>query len=312
MFLQIFTTVLLPILTMIGAGALLQRLYPLDLPTLSRLQIYLFIPAFLFVYVLESALTLREMAGIWAAVMLPMLVVAAGVWAVMRLWGAGAATISAVMLSGVVFNAGNYGIPVAKLQFGAAGAAVQAMVILVANLSIWLMGYLIISMGRGKGWRGALGYFRLPMIYVLAAAMALRGFGLRGLPAELGWLNFALHGMAEAVVPLALVTLGAQMVTRVRWPDWRLIGAVTAIKLVVLPAVTYGIVKGMGLWPWPGAQIVNAAAAPTAVNTLLLTLELKGDADTAADGVFWTTIASAVTVTLWLSFITAQGGHPPG
>ena len=57
------------------------------------------------------------------------------------------------------------------------------------------------------------------------------------------------------------------------------------------------------LWPWPGAQLVIAAAAPTAVNVMVLTKELEGDAPAAAHCVFWTTLASAATVTLVLALI---------
>jgi hypothetical protein len=44
------------------------------------------------------------------------------------------------------------------------------------------------------------------------------------------------------------------------------------------------------------------------VNTLLLTLELKGDADLMSDCVFWTTLISSVTVTIALAVATRK--HP--
>jgi len=49
--------------------------------------------------------------------------------------------------------------------------------------------------------------------------------------------------------------------------------------------------------------LILTASVPTAVNTLLLTLELGGDADLAADTVFWSTIFSCFTITGWLIVI---------
>jgi predicted permease len=70
-------------------------------------------------------------------------------------------------------------------------------------------------------------------------------------------------------------------------------------------------VWALDLWPWPGAQLILAAAAPTAINTLLLTVELDGDADSAAECVFWTTVFSAITVTITLVVLRYYGGGPP-
>jgi predicted permease len=184
-----------------------------------------------------------------------------------------------------------------------------------SNLSIWLIGYVIIQLGKGHGWRGAMGYFKLPMLYVLVAALLARW--LRG--AAIDWpvwtekvgavtLN-TLRPLGEAVVPVGLVTLGAQLAQRVRMPNWKIVAPVVMIKLVIFPAVAALVVFFTGLWPWPGAQVIIGCAAPTAVNTLILTVELEGDAETAADCVFWTTVFSAVSITLAMWVIDLY--HPP-
>jgi predicted permease len=59
-------------------------------------------------------------------------------------------------------------------------------------------------------------------------------------------------------------------------------------------------------------MIIVATSAPTAVNVLLLTLERGGDGRMAAEGVFWTTLASAITVTATLAIVKSLGGVPDG
>lgn len=317
----IFSGILLPVLVLIGLGALVQRRLPLHLPTLSRLNIYLFVPAFLFLRVYESTLSWRAIGGVVAAVLLPGVLLGVPLYLVLKLRGAAGDTIAAMVVGGVVFNAGNFGIPLAELLYvvqgvrlrgmatAADGVAIQALVVMTSNLCIWCLGYGILAAGMGRGLRGALGYFKLPMLYVLVAALLLRAIRLRVggdiLPA---WIGFPLASLAAGIVPVSLVTLGAQLAGRVRRPRWGVVGPVIALKLILLPVATALVVWRMGLWPWPGAQIVIASAAPTAVNTLLLTLELEGDADTAADCVFWTTVASAVSVTGVLAVVIRAAG----
>jgi predicted permease len=86
------------------------------------------------------------------------------------------------------------------------------------------------------------------------------------------------------------------------------VGLVLLLRLVLGPAqmalLLWGF-HGLGwraldLWPWPAELLILTAAVPTAVNTLLLTLELDGDATLAADCVFWTTVFSCLTITGWL------------
>jgi len=48
-------------------------------------------------------------------------------------------------------------------------------------------------------------------------------------------------------------------------------------------------VPSVNLWPWPAELLILSAAVPTAVNTLLITMEVGGDAELAADCVFWST-----------------------
>ena len=81
---------------------------------------------------------------------------------------------------------------------------------------------------------------------------------------------------------------------------------------VQMAALLYGFHllgwKATDLWPWPAELLVLTAAVPTAINTLLLTLELDGDADLAADCVFWSTIFSCITITVWLVVLRRMFG----
>lgn len=307
-FVFIITHVLLPVLMLVALGALVQRYQPLNMQTLSRLNIYLLVPAFLFINILKSTLSPLQMAGIAAVVLLSMAMVAGPIIAFMKKAGASGPEIATILMGAIIFNAGNFGIPVAELNFGQPGLQVQAVVVAVANLSIWALGYLILVSAKGQGIKGMAGYFKLPMFYVMIAAFLFRALDWTQPPV---WIDYPVTKLGEAVVPLSLVTLGAQMGMRVRWPRFKIVGPVAVLKLIVMPAAAGVAAWLLDLWPWPGAQLIVAAAGPTAVNTLLLTIELEGDTETAADLVFWTTVFSGITVTIVIATVRAMGGVPP-
>ena len=66
MIVPILLNILGPILLMVGLGALLRYKFGLDLATLSKLNIYLFTPAFIFQHVATSRLAWADMGGIVA------------------------------------------------------------------------------------------------------------------------------------------------------------------------------------------------------------------------------------------------------
>ncbi len=308
----LFYKIIVPMLLTVGIGAVAQKTHPLDLATLSRLQVRVLLPAFLFVRLFESNLSGRQIASVALTTLLIQALLGTIVFGVGKLRRVSPATLSAVLLGATVFNAGNFGIPVAERAFGRAGGAVQACIVLAANLSLWAVGYALTAVIGGKeGGTGAWGairaYLKLPMFWAMLAALGLKALQIT--PPEP--LLYPLRGMADTIVTLSQMTLGAQLVSQWRRPRWRVIGPVAILKLLGLPAVAAGVVWALGLWPWPGAVIVVAAAGPTAVNTMLLAIEQDGDVPLAAECVLWTTFFSAITVTAVLATVIALGGGPP-
>jgi predicted permease len=327
MLLPILANVLAPILLMIGAGALLQWKFKLDLATLSKLNIYLVVPAFIFDKVSTSTLSWHQMGGVVTITVVQVLTLGLIVWGVGRMLGVSRKTLSAVALAVMLYNSGNYGLPLAELAFpgrdsalgpGHAtltkdGGAVQAFVLMTQNVLGYTLGLTIAAMAHHGGITKSLMYiFRMPVLYTLAAALLarwwLQGDASHRLPVA---ISKTASYVSDALVPLALATLGAQLATKPRWPRWRPVSMVLVMRLLVGPvqmaALLWGFhvlgVESLDLWGpngWPAELLILTAAVPTAVTTLLLTLEIGGDAELAADCVFWTTVTSCVTIAGWL------------
>jgi malate permease and related proteins len=311
---DVLLTVLAPILLMVGVGALLRWRLRIDVATLGKLNIYLFVPVYVFEYVSTSKLRWDEMLGIFAITVVQVVTLGLIVWAVGRALRVSRTTLAAIALAVMFYNSGNYGLPLAQLAYPAEksaeknGAAVQTFVMMAMNLLTFTIGMAIAATAHHGGiGKGLLHLLRLPILPGLAAGILAQWWIKSGhdLPIAISKTS---RYLADGLVPVALITLGAQLAANPKWPRWKPIGLVLFLRLIVGPIQMAGLLfllhktghKSVDLWPWPAELLILTASVPTAVNTLLLTLEIGGDAELAADCVFWTTIVSCFTITAWL------------
>lgn len=319
---HIVQNIVLPILITVGVGALLQRYRPVSMESLTRVTLWLLVPSFLIVKIYDSDIPWNEIGRIAMVFALPLGSLGVLLFLCLRAAHVHNETVAGTLLGGLVFNAGNFGVPVAYLLYiegmtlfvgqpnPQQGLQVQALVVMFCNLLIWGIGYMVLALAKGGRLRAALGIFTLPMPYALTTAFVLRSIRLNlfdGADFLPTWISFPLRSFTAALVPMMLIALGAQLASGARWPRWSAVLPIASIKLLIVPAATAAAVYSFGLWPWPGAQLIIGSAAPTAVNTLILTLELDGDARLAGDVVFWTTVFSGVTVASVIAIVVALG-----
>ena len=126
--LQTCYSVVLPIFIVIGTGWLLDRRFRLDLPTLSKLNFYIFVPALVFVKILETDLVLHRMGRVGAFALVHSAVLFALAWFAFSR-GKMRAQRRVMTLGAVFLNSGNYGIPFVILAFGDAYVGVIAIVL---------------------------------------------------------------------------------------------------------------------------------------------------------------------------------------
>lgn len=309
--------ILLPILVLVMLGVWMRRQFNVDLTTLGKLNIYLFVPAFVYEKVSTSPMPWSDMAGVVLITILQVVVLGSLMWGIGKAFSMSHKTVAATAIAVMFYNSGNYGISLAQLSYAGTGleqsaGAVQAFVVLVQNTLTFTLGLCIAASVGASDWREIVGkMLRMPVLYMLTAAILTRWL-TNGTPANIPqFILVPATFLSNGLVPVAMVTMGAQLASNPRWPHWRPLSLVLFMRLIIGPACMIGLLllfhaigwKIMDLWPWPAELLILTAAVPTAVNTLLLTLELEGDAELAADCVFWTTVFSTFTLAGWLWLI---------
>ena len=137
---------------------------------------------------------------------------------------------------------------------------------------------------------------RNPMVIGALLGLALGVAGWK----PWGWLATTLNALADLAFPGALLALGAQLEVRRLKTMWRPLSAVSLIKLVVMPALGWWLMRLLGASPLELAVTVLLLAAPTAVASHSVAADLGGDPDLAGSCVLFTTIVSVVTYVGWV------------
>lgn len=295
--LTIARDIILPIFLIMGLGFWIFKKFGLDLATLSKLNFYIFVPAFMFYSLLIFKPGNREMMD---SVLFNILLACAnfGVTFGLARWMKFKENLAASATLGVmIFNSANYGLPVVQLAFQGEGVAIQVITITTMNILTYTLGILIAG-GWSEWKKGLLNIVQMPIIYSLFAALLFRSFDWNLPDAFMTPLKWTSDGM----LPIALLTLGAQLgKSGVSLQNPREIWTTTAARLVLSPLLAFLLLYIMGVHGLLARVLFVSSAFPTAVAVVLFGIEYDKEPTFAADVVSITTLLSAVTVTIAIS-----------
>lgn len=289
----LFFNVLLPIFIQIGAGFGLQKHFKLDTATLSKIQFYILVPAITFISLYSTEIEGSLLTGILLCnlgLFLLLLLIA------LFMARAGQVDIKkrrAFYNSVCLYNSGNYCIPLIQLLYSTPFAnSVQIIIMMIQSVMTNTFGVLNAASQNRKIGAALKSILLMPMTLAMILAVGMRALALPvWTPVEL-----ALQVLAQGMVPLALVTLGAQLAnTRIHLAVLDVYLS-SVLRLLVGPALAWCLVRLYGVQGVAAQVIIICAAAPSAVNTVLLAIEFGGDPEFASQSVLTSTLLSALTV----------------
>lgn len=301
----IFWEVLSPIFIVIIAGFLMQKKFNFDLNGFTKIQLYLFIPALIFIKIatsdLEGDLVIQV---IFFTLFLFIILILLSFIAARVLHldhKKEKAFINAVSLR----NQGNFAIPLISLLYATTATgntyalSIHMISLFMSNILLNTIGLYNASSGTYSRKEAIKKILQLPMVYVVMLGFVFNGFALQ-IPSPVA---SSINIMGEGVVPLALFTLGAKLASaKLAFVDKSLPIAVI-MRLILSPLLAYGLTLIFGFTGTVAEVLIIGAAAPTAVNSVLLAIEFKGDAEYASETVFLTTLLSAITVALTIQIV---------
>lgn len=132
---------------------------------------------------------------------------------------------------------------------------------------------------------------------LLGGALGLLGWGLPVI------IDRPLELLGQTALALALVSLGGALVELNIRGRIALALLVSALKLAVMPVITYGLCRALDLAPDMTLVAMIFAACPTATASFIMTSQLGGDEALAATCVVFTTVLSLVSLMAVLALL---------
>ena len=135
-----------------------------------------------------------------------------------------------------------------------------------------------------------------PMVISTLIGMLLAVLGLH-MP---GPVTAYLNVMADALTPCALFAIGLGLSIDGLRANLGRASLLTAVKLVIMPLIVYGLTIALGLDPLHTIAAVICAAVPTAKTVYILAGEYHCEEMMVASTVSLSTLASIVSLVVWL------------
>lgn len=287
------------VLVMVASGYALRKLELLPEEAarhLNQIVFYLTLPALIFMALHQAELH-------WSLLWMPLIA-----WATCFLglglgWLSGKAlrlpdrTLGSWMLAIAFANTTFFGYPIIEGFFGRHHLTLAIFYdLLGATLAVNTVGALVASSTSGGSLRpheqlGRL--LRFPPLWALVLGLALHGVAL---PSMVGHLLDRLGGLTT---PLIMLSIGLSLQFRHATKAWPLTLAATLTRLILIPAIVWGVLAALGLPPDFQQAAVMQAAMPSMLYAFSLALLFGLEIPLVINTIVASIVLSFVTLPLW-------------
>ncbi|MEM7650067.1 MAG: AEC family transporter, partial [Cyanobacteria bacterium P01_A01_bin.70] len=194
-----------PVALIVFIGFLAGRTLSLERTTLSRLSLYVLLPALIASSLYGMTLSVRQASAIVAGFFLSSAILAGLVYGLCRLLKVDPLTQKTLLATSLFANTGNLGLPFISFALGATGLERAIVYLISSSILLTTVGPTLL---KGAGlWVGLRTTLRLPVFGAMLAGLALQALNIP-LPLR---LDAGLELLGGAAIPVALVTLGLQL-----------------------------------------------------------------------------------------------------
>ena len=291
---------LLPDLALIATGAALargMRWSPGFWASLEKLVYYVLFPPLLFTAIVRNRFDLAQAAPFALGVFLVLLFgIALGALGG-RLFAMDQRRFSSAVQCAFRFNS-YVALAVSQRLGGDAGVALCAVMVAVAvptgNLAaVWFM-------ARGSPTGTLKSLVRNPLVIATVCGLVAHMLDVR-LPEP---LSAYLSRLGTAAIALGLIAVGAGLEPSGARGDDRFAGYAISIKLVAMPLAAWWLAQALQLPPLATQVLVLFGAVPSASSCYVLATNMGGDGPYVARLITATTLLSAVSLPLWLAWVS--------
>ena len=278
-----------PVAFIVFIGFIAGHRLGLEQSTLSRLSLYILLPALIASSLYHNTLSAQSAVAIALGYFLTSAVLYGLVSVLCQAFKADALLRKTLLATTLFANTGNLGLPFIDFSLGESGLERAIVYLIASSILLTTVGPILL---KGEGLQMGLRItVSLPVFWATVAGLLLQLLAVN-LPLR---LDDGLALLGSAAIPVALVTLGMQLAKTPFRPDQTVLLA-AGLRLVLAPTVAFGVATGLGLQGQDLQVLVLQGAMPTAVNTFIWATEFGGDVDLVARAIVLSTVLSAITL----------------
>ena len=286
--------IILPTFIVIFLGYLLGKKTKMDMSAIVDVVFYIGLPALSFVSMINKKIVLLEAVKIWASVLIIMFGCGIVAWLVFKVIRQ---KHSGLYIPISMMNTVNIPFSIIYLVYGLEGLFAATLFYIPNVLLAYSLGIYIAS---GKHWKENIKeVFRVPTIYAAVAGLVVNHFNVVVPELIVKPLDF----ISMMVIPLVLLVLGCKL---------------SAVRITSLPTTLLASFLRLGVGLLLGLLTVNIfhltgvlrsvvilnSAMPAAVNSSILAIKYKNEADLVSSVVFVTTIVSLAVIPFLLYLLS--------
>jgi malate permease and related proteins len=298
---EIFITVMLPVLLIFGFGYSIQKWKKLNITSVSTVALYVLIPCLVFntIYKAELDHTYVQMI-IFSSILLASLVIINKIYA--RLKKHPASVQNGLILSTAFMNSGNYGAPIILFALGEKAFALAVTFMVLQQIIMNFFGVYYAAKGKEGIMAAVKSVFEMPPIYALIGALLLN---LSNVAVPENLLS-VIEIVGNAAIPLVMIILGMQLANlKLGNFQWTEISYGITTRMVLSPIIAYIItIFLMDLDPLLRNVLIVASAMPSAATTVLYALQYKTEPELVSSITLVSTLVSVVSITVLLNLVS--------
>ena len=298
-FLEVFLNVIFPIVLIVGVSAFAARKLKPNPRTLSSVTLYLFTPLLVLDGMANSDLRPGEVGEMAAIVIVLAVILTVIGLALSRLLKFDQKLESAFLLTILLMNAANYGLPLNNFAFGETGYQRAMVYYVMSTVVANTFGVFLASRGSTSIREAALNVLRVPLLYGLVFGLVLN-FTDTALPLP---LQLVVSLMGDAAVPTMMVLLGMNLTNANLKGHIGPIALATGIKLVLAPLIAVGLTAIFGMSGINQQVAILQSGMPTAIISGVLATEFGSDAEFTTAVILVSTVASVLTLSVLLVLV---------
>ena len=291
--------ILIPIFIVIGAAALFGHFFKPDPRPISTLILYVFVPSLVLRTLANATLAFTDILAIGGFVLLFTVANIALGYGAIRLFRINTALTSAFLISIIMGNAANYGIPLNTFAFGSVGEEVATIYYVINAIIVNNTAIFIASNGRVGVKEAVMNVLKVPVFIATVIGILLMVTHV-SIPVP---IDRSLEIMGSGAIPAMLAVLGMRLATIQMGSNLKAISLATGIRLVIGPLLAIPIALLFSMEGTTFNVMLAQSATPTAVLAAAIAMEFGDNADFVSAVTLVSTVVSLVTVSILLAIL---------